>query len=196
MKKKILVTLSVIACALLLVVGSVVGTFAYLTSNATVTNTFTVGNVAITMDETDVDNSTPDKDRDTVNSYKLMPGHTYTKDPEIHVDPASEDCWLFVKLSDGLESIQAEDTVEQQLIKNGWSCIDEANNIWAHENVASANDDVKVFDYIKVKGDVNSEDLAAYNNAKVSVVAYAIQADGFTSAEAAWNAAKTAGDIA
>ena len=42
-------------CAVLLVVASVMGTMAYLTStSATVTNTFTVGNVGITLDEAPV----------------------------------------------------------------------------------------------------------------------------------------------
>ena len=38
-------------CAVLLVVASVMGTMAYLTSTDTVTNTFTVGNVQIKLDE-------------------------------------------------------------------------------------------------------------------------------------------------
>ena len=63
------------ACAVLLVVASVLGTMAYLTSIAEVENTFTVGSVTISMDETDVDNSTGDKDRDTENKYHLLRGH-------------------------------------------------------------------------------------------------------------------------
>ncbi len=46
--------LLVVACALLLVAASVFGTMAYLTSTDTVTNTFTVGSVAIKLDEADV----------------------------------------------------------------------------------------------------------------------------------------------
>ncbi len=64
-------------CAVLLVTASVLGTMAYLTSQDQVVNTFTVGNVAITLDEKDVDNSTPgENDRDKANAYKLMPGHS------------------------------------------------------------------------------------------------------------------------
>ena len=76
-KKKVFLT---VLCAAALVVASVLGTMAYLTSKTgPVTNTFTVGNVNITLDETDV---TPMgvKDTDTKvteNSYKLIPGHTY-----------------------------------------------------------------------------------------------------------------------
>ena len=53
-KKALLLSL----CAVMLVTASVLGTMAYLTSTDEVVNTFTVGNVAITLDETDVDNST------------------------------------------------------------------------------------------------------------------------------------------
>ena len=41
-------------CAVLLVAASVMGTLAYLTSTDTVTNTFTVGNVQIKLDEAKV----------------------------------------------------------------------------------------------------------------------------------------------
>lgn len=77
-KKALLLSL----CAVMLVTASVLGTMAYLTSTDEVVNTFTVGNVAITLDETDVDNSTPgENDRDQANEYKLMPGKEYVKDP-------------------------------------------------------------------------------------------------------------------
>ena len=42
-------------CAVLLVAASVLGTMAYLTDSKDVKNTFTVGNVAITLDEAKVD---------------------------------------------------------------------------------------------------------------------------------------------
>ena len=45
-------------CAVLLVVASVMGTMAYLTSSDTGTNTFTVGKVAIKRDEPAVTNPT------------------------------------------------------------------------------------------------------------------------------------------
>ena len=77
--KALLLTL----CAVLLVAASVLGTMAYLTSTDTVTNTFTVGKVEIKLDETDVTN--PNGPRVKANSYKLMPGTTYTKDPTVTV---------------------------------------------------------------------------------------------------------------
>lgn len=54
-------------CAVLLVAASVFGTMAYLTSNDSVVNTFTVGSVSITLDEADVKtDGTYETNHDTV----------------------------------------------------------------------------------------------------------------------------------
>ncbi len=85
-------------CAVLLVVASVMGTMAYLTSETeVVTNTFTIGNVTIWLDEEDTDNSNtlnnknPVNDgRDLANAYQLVPGRTVDKDPMVTVIKGSE----------------------------------------------------------------------------------------------------------
>lgn len=91
--KALLLTL----CAVLLVAASVLGTMAYLTSTDTVTNTFTVGKVEIKLDETDVTN--PNGPRVKANSYKLMPGNTYTKDPTVTVLNGSEASYVRMKVT-------------------------------------------------------------------------------------------------
>ena len=91
--KALLLTL----CAVLLVAASVLGTMAYLTSTDTVTNTFTVGKVEIKLDETDVTN--PNGPRVQANSYKLMPGTTYTKDPTVTVKAGSEESYVRMKVT-------------------------------------------------------------------------------------------------
>ena len=91
--KALLLTL----CAVLLVAASVLGTMAYLTSTDTVTNTFTVGKVEIKLDETDVTN--PTGPRVQANSYKLMPGNTYTKDPTVTVKAGSEESYVRMKVT-------------------------------------------------------------------------------------------------
>ena len=91
--KALLLTL----CAVLLVAASVLGTMAYLTSTDTVTNTFTIGKVEIKLDETDVTNLTGP--RVTANSYKLMPGTTYTKDPTVTVKAGSEESYVRMKVT-------------------------------------------------------------------------------------------------
>ena len=84
-------------CAVLLVVASVLGTIAYLTANDTVTNTFTVGRVAINLDEakvTEDGKAVIPAERVKENRYKLLPGHTYTKDPTVTVLKGSESSYI------------------------------------------------------------------------------------------------------
>ena len=85
MKKR---TLALIL-ALVLVFGAAVGgTIAYLTDTTDpVTNTFTVGNIDITLAETKDD-------------FKMVPGCDIAKDPKVTVTANSEDCWLFVKIDE------------------------------------------------------------------------------------------------
>ena len=190
--KALLLTL----CAVLLVAASMLGTMAYLTSTASVENTFTVGSVAITLDETDVDNSTADANRDQANSYKLMPGHTYTKDPTIHVAAASEDCYLFVKVANEITAIEGETTVAAQMTAKGWVAVDGVTGVYVYTQsnapaVVAGGSNVTVFDNFTISGTVDNATLATYNNKTITVTAYAIQADGFEGKTASqiWNAA-------
>lgn len=186
-------------CAVLLVAASVLGTMAYLTDSKDVKNTFTVGNVAITMDETDVDGSTPNKERDQANSYKLLPGHTYTKDPIIHVDASSEDCYLFVKVDNQIAAIEANGntTVAAQMAAKGWKAVEGKDGIYVYVGTTAApvavkaNDNVTVFEQLVIAGTVNGDTLKAYENKTITVTAYAVQKDGFEgkTADQIWSAA-------
>ena len=96
--KALLLTL----CAVLLVAASVLGTMAYLTSTAKVENTFTIGKVEIKLDEAKVTaDGIPEEGaaRVQANSYKLMPGNTYTKDPTVTVLKGSEDSYVRMKVT-------------------------------------------------------------------------------------------------
>lgn len=89
-------------CAVLLVAASVMGTMAYLTSTDKVQNTFTVGKVAIKLDEAKVGtDGTPVEGADRVkeNGYKLLPGHTYTKDPTVTVLKDSVESYVRMKVT-------------------------------------------------------------------------------------------------
>ena len=78
-KKKILVLALTVAMAAILVVG---GSLAYLTDTKTADNTFTMGDVKITLDETNVND--PEGDRVTSNEYEVYPGAVVKKDPIVH----------------------------------------------------------------------------------------------------------------
>ena len=185
-------TLTVVIALVLVVVMSVAGTVAYLTSQVTVTNAFTVGNVTITMDEAKVDvYGVKDGDtRVTTNTYRLIPGHTYIKDPVVHVDADSENCWLFVKVENGISDLEATGTttIAAQLAANGWTPISEGSNIYAYSRIATkADTNVPVFGSFTIAG--NATLPANGTGLDVVVTAYAIQADSFGTAAQAWAAA-------
>lgn len=169
-------------CAVLLVVTTVFVTMAFLTSEDSVQNTFTVGKVTITLDELDVDDSDEDgstTDRDKANEYKLIPGKTYTKDPTVHVGANSEPCYLFVKVENGLVNAEADDNkIVEQMRTNGWTLVDGQTNVYAYKEAVTAETgaNVVVFSSFTIDGDTN---VADYEDAKINVTAYAIQADGF-----------------
>ena len=193
--KALLLTL----CAVLLVTASMLGTMAYLTSTDEVKNTFTVGQVKITLDEAKVDeNGKPVEGvaRVAENSYKLLPGHTYTKDPTIHVAAASEDCYLFVKVANEITAIEGETTVAAQMTAKGWVAVDGVTGVYVYTQsnapaVVAGGSNVTVFDNFTISGTVDNATLATYNNKTITVTAYAIQADGFEGKTASqiWNAA-------
>lgn len=185
-KTKVLLTL---ACAALLVVASVMGTLAYLQDTDSVKNTFTYGKVDITLDEAKVDlyGKEVGNTRVTENEYKLIPNHEYKKDPVVHVVSGSEKCYLFVKVENGLADIEVS-TIASQMTINGWTPIAENSNVYYYKDIvdaSSATEDVPVFETIKIDEHAN---VAAYEGKEIVVTAYAVQADGFDNAQAAWSA--------
>ena len=182
-KKKVLVTL---LCAVLLVFASVMGTMAYLTKTTeVVTNTFTVGKVELTLDEADVNEygvAIENAERVMENEYKLIPGHNYIKDPTLHVGEGSEYCYLFVKVVNGLADAEADETIAAQMARLGWSPVAGQDYVFAYKDIASAGDNVTVFEQFTLADDANVE---AYKNATITIKGCAVQADGLTKAEAA-----------
>lgn len=211
--KRILVTL---VAAVLLMAMTVVGTLAYLNSYAgTVTNTFVVGNVTITLDEGDVyevaeqtaditdemlgQHKAADKmPRVTGNEYKLVPAKEYDKDPTVHVAATSEDCYVFVKVVNPLGTIEAAHTddtpsVAKQMEALGWVALD----VDGVDNVFYYNGPLKVAN--TTGRVVGGTDLVVFNNfytsttADVSadpgdfvIEAYAVQAENLADPAAAW----------
>ena len=83
MTKKKIVTLAIAAVIAVMAIAG--ASLAYFTDTKTAENTFTMGNVKITLDETDV--TDPEGDRVTANEYGLedvYPGAELVKDPTVH----------------------------------------------------------------------------------------------------------------
>lgn len=210
MKKKLLI----MSVAMVLVCAFAVGmTIAYLTSTDKVVNTFTVGNVQIKLDEAEVDQyGVPQGSpapRISENVYKLIPGHTYTKDPMVTVLSGSERSYIkmtvTVTKSAELDAIFAPTGADLTSIFNGYdrttwiykgNTENTGNNtrtyeFWYKNAVPATTEDVALdalFDSITVPGTINNAQLRTIEGMKITVNAYAIQADGFSSPEAAWAA--------
>ena len=181
--------------AVLLVTATILGTMAYLTDKDEVTNTFTVGSVDISLDEAPVgaDGKATTGNRVQKNDYKLMPGHVYDKDPIVHFQPKSEASWLFIEVTNEIADIESKandyKSIATQITDNGWTALDGVTGVY-YQKVGANNSgsavDYKVFQGFTVDGSVNGTTLDNYNNKTVKVTAYAVQADGFDSATAAW----------
>lgn len=194
-KSKVLLTLM---CAVALVATSVFGTLAYLTSEDTVVNTFTVGNVAIKLDELDVDNSTEgENDRDQANAYHLLPGQNYVKDPTIHVSDDSEACFLFVKVDNGIAAIETKEqgkTIADQMAALNWVKVEGEENVYVldkggkYEYTVFKGANAVVFEEFTIDGSVTNKQIEDYANEQIVVTAYAVQAAGFDNALEAWEA--------
>ena len=195
--KALLLTL----CAMLLLIVSALGTVAYLTVQDTVTNTFSVGQVNITLDDGSVGKQSM-KAHSTgasvdENGHILMPGHAYTKAHTIHVDAVSEDSYIFVKVENGIALYEAPSSAEEggyktiadQITANGWAPFEGAANVYYREYTkSSAGSDFAVFGNFKIADNANDAESWGSCDAKVVVTAYAVQKDGFDSASAAWTA--------
>ena len=86
--RKFYQVLVIALCTVMLILGSISATVAYLTMKTeTVENTFTAGNIFIEL-----------KQQTELDSSKMVPGQKYTVDPEVIVSANSEACWLFIKI--------------------------------------------------------------------------------------------------
>ncbi len=195
-------------CAVLLVTASVLGTMAYLTSQDEVVNTFTVGAVSIKLDEAKVDQNgvaVKDAPRVDANSYKLIPGQSYTKDPTVTVEKGSEKA--YVKMTVTVNKTDKLDAIDFDLMENveGYNSAnwiakgyteDEDNNtrtyeFWYKEAVTATSADVKLpalFQKITLPGTITNGELESFKGMTITIQAHAIQAAGFSDATAAWAA--------
>ena len=146
MKSKTSKTLVLVAIAIALVVVTVFTTIAFLASSSAVSNTFSVGNIHMSIYESKVDADGKAVTYDegvrkdsTGNNYTLIPGKTYDKDPTIYVEPKSVKSFLFVKLRNQIETIEygnysATDeiepnsdekklTIKEQMARHGWQLV-------------------------------------------------------------------------
>ena len=198
-------------CAILLVVGTVLGTVAYLQDTASVVNTFTVGNVHLKLDEAVVnEKGEPQGGRtESGNEYHLLPGETYTKDPTVTVLKGSEESYVRMMLTlncaSELDAIFAPNGAVLTEIFKGYDATK-----WTYVDVTRGNDNTityefryfetveaednadlvldALFDTVTVPNTMTGDQLATIADLEITVEAHAIQATGFDTADEAWAA--------
>ena len=184
--KKIVATGSALALTAAVAVG---GTLAWLQAQTeTITNTFTVGNVDITLTE-DVFNGEGILDAENkaqAQTYRVAPGTDVTKAADVTVKSGSEDCYLFVEVVKG-------DTFDTNFndvaMADGWTALTGVDGVYWRSVAASEENQ----SFPVLKGDKLTVKTAATNttideNTTLTFQAYAIQTDGLESADAAWTA--------
>lgn len=201
--------LTIVICAICLVTASVMGTIAVLTAQtSTVTNTFTVGNITISLDESQVNemgepidqkgdiiefdqdgNPSGQAPRVTSNTYKLFEDTTYIKDPVVHVAEGSEACYLFVKVENQIAAIEADgdgfSTIEEQIIANGWTKYNGVDGLYWMTHGSEDAGDYPVFEQFTIG--TNIENFMSYKGKTIKIKAYAVQMANLENVETAWS---------
>lgn len=209
---------AILLCVTLVALAAIGATFAYLTDSKTVKNTFTVGDVKIKLDETNV--NAPEGDRVTSNTYNVYPGAVVTKDPIVH-NTGKNGAYVraVVTIEDGMNWLglynenvwtAPQEAAFNAMINNtlgdGWELVDIAYDMSGpnhptsdfvatlkYTNVLEAGKDTTaMFSQIAFPTKLTGNDVTSRIDQNgefgINVVAQAIQADGFDTWEAAFAA--------
>lgn len=205
---------AIVLAMALVAVAAVGATMAYLTDTKSVTNTFTMGDVKITLDETDVKNLTGD--RVTSNAYDIYPGAVVTKDPIVHnVGKNGAYIRATVNVSNWMNLVAAyypdfnvtfpNEGYEAALnllvgeLGEGWSVVGvergdvftigqfDAKFVLKYDGIlAPGADTTAMFQTVTIPAGIDNANTESFK--EVKVVAQAIQAEGFNTWEDAFAA--------
>ena len=190
--KKLTIAVIALSLALICTVGA---TLAYLvaTSNV-VTNTFTYGNITIQLEETKGTLNAQDNTREFKN---VIPGDVVEKDPVIVVTEGSEQCYVYVLITNELGSAVTYNISVGTGAEQWTKVVDDATSVlYRYNSVVNAKDqDVKlpVFTTLSFAATLSADGLTALAGKNVVIQAYAHQAEnlGDTPVSVADNAAKS-----
>lgn len=178
---------AVILAAVLVLGGTIGGTMAWLIDDTEpVENTFTYGNIDITLQE---------KDK---GPFKIVPGVDIDKDPVVTVEANSEDCWLFVKVDEQNwpPYTEAGDTTRKVSyeISDDWKKLNGVNNVYYREvsnSVSNESFNILKDDKVTVSESLTKSEVDEVkdNTPTLSFIAYAVQKATIDSVEEAWKKA-------
>ena len=163
MKKKIL-SLTLVVC--LLAIAVVGGTLAYFTDIDAKDNVFTVGNVDITLTETEWDAE------GVKDAPEVYPGEALAKNPQVH-NVGKNPCFVRVKV-EGLDSLApAGAIVPRGLDTKNWTKV--GDYYYFNKVVAAGKDTTELFTHIVMPTNLTNGFDGKYD---VKVTAEAVQAQG------------------
>lgn len=171
----------------LLMFGIIGGTLSWLiTETEPVKNTFTYGDINLTLTEQD----TGDNDGNpNTNTYNMIPGTPITKDPKVTVKAGSEDAWVFVKMEKSTDP--SFDKFMEYSMEDGWTALEGVEGVYYREVAQSDSDDTWFWvikgNTITVKENITKSDLNELTaNPTLTVTAYAVQKANVATAAEAW----------
>ena len=192
-------TLTIVMAMVLVAAVAVTGTLAYMsTQSGTVTNTFTFGNMSITLKESPVDDNGKKVAGDLVdkNDYKVIPGAEVDKEPIVTVNANSESCWVYVGIQNNLFIDDGKTTTEvadyTKYIGTDWVKVEDAALAAKHVAVykyktfvANSDTDTQlpaVFTNVKFDGEkITLDNIDALQNKTLVIKAYAHQSESLDS---------------
>ncbi len=182
--KKLLIA---IVALLILITGTIGATLAWLTDEtAAVKNTFTVGDVNITLTE---------EAGGASKEFKMVPGTTITKDPKVTVLANSEPCWLFIEVTES-SNLDYFITYGIRLGTDGWSELTGHDNVYYREVDASIENQeffILTNNTVTVNQSVTKADMEALTQDTLPTLtfkAYAVQKAEVNTVAEAWAIAK------
>lgn len=186
MKKYLFPIVTIIIC--FAVVGT---TFAWLVDKTDpIVNTFTVGDVEITLTETKGEGTA------AARSFKMVPGKTIPKDPKVAVLANSEACWLFVKIEENNNTFPTDEKFVTYTVDNGWTQLDGQSGVYyrsvdATKAAEGVTYSVLSGDQVVINPAATADVLenAETHNPTLKFTAYAVQSEGIATAAAAWSVA-------
>lgn len=185
------IKIAALIAAIVLVIGCTAGgTVAWLVSKpAPIVNVFTVGNINATLTETAKTETT---------EFKIVPGVNITKNPVATVKAKSEDCYLFVQLTEANwpTFTEADNTTRKVKyeIEDGWIKLESADGVYYREVTKSDTEDqsfhVLQGDKVTVSNTLTKENANDIRKApQLTVAVYAVQKAGIDTPAEAWKTA-------
>lgn len=178
------IKIAALIAAIVLVIGCTAGgTVAWLVSKPDpITNVFTVGNINATLTE-------------TTTEFKIVPGVDITKNPVATVKAKSENCYLFVQLTEeNWPAFTEADNTTRKVkyeIADGWTKLESKDGVYYREVTKSDTEDqsypVLKDNKVTVSNTLTKENADAITGTpKLTVAVYAVQKEGMGSAADAW----------